>query len=160
MKKSAYPVALSALAACAASLVGWQVHAEPNRVEFPNLDALVHYTTVRRGDVMEHIMTTPAAMEAVRNGQPIPTGTHFVLVDHRDGELYRYFVMQKGEGFGADYDEGRRTGDWQFQWFWPDKSINMDENTGRCQSCHSGQQDSDYLYTAYRIPRFDGTPVE
>ncbi|MDE3820122.1 cytochrome P460 family protein [Sinorhizobium meliloti] len=160
MKKSAYTVPLSALAACAASLVGWQVHAEPNRVQFPNLDALVHYTTVRRGNVMEHIMTTPAAMDAVKNGQPIPTGTHFVLVDHRDGELYRYFVMQKGEGFGADYDEGRRTGDWQFQWFWPDKSINMDENTARCQSCHSGQQDSDYLYTAYRIPRFDGTPVE
>jgi hypothetical protein len=160
MKKSAYPVALSAFAACAASLVGWQVYAEPNRVQFPNLDALVHYTTVRRGNVMEHIMTTPAAMDAVKNGQPIPTGTHFVLVDHRDGELYRYFVMQKGEGFGADYDEGRRTGDWQFQWFWPDKSINMDENTARCQSCHSGQQDSDYLYTAYRIPHFDGTPVE
>lgn len=160
MKKIAYPVVLSTLAACAVSLVGWQVHAEPNRVAFPDLGALVHYTTVRRGNVMEHIMTTPAAMDAVKNGQPIPSGTHFVLVDHRDGELYRYFVMQKGEGFGAEYDESRRTGDWQFQWFWPDKSINMDENTARCQSCHSGQQDSDYLYTAYRIPRFDGTPVE
>lgn len=160
MKTFAYPVALSTLAACAVSLVGWHVHAEPNRVQFPDLEALVHYTTVRRGDVMEHIMTTPAAMEAVKSGRPIPTGSHFVLVDHRDGELYRYFVMQKGDGFGADYDEGRRTADWQFQWFWPDKSINMDENTARCQSCHRGQEDSDYLYTAYRIPRFDGTPVE
>ncbi|MGE3365382.1 MAG: hypothetical protein AB7I34_18255 [Rhizobiaceae bacterium] len=53
-------------------MIGWQVHAETNRVEFPDLDELVHYTTVRRGDVMEHIMTTPAAMEAVKNGQPIP----------------------------------------------------------------------------------------
>jgi hypothetical protein len=126
------PFALSALAACTISLVNWQVHAEANRVRFPNLDELVHYTTVERGNVTEHIMTTPAAMEAVKGGRPIPAGTHFVLVDHRDGELYRYFVMQKGEGFGADYDESRRTSDWQFQWFWPDKSINMDENTARC----------------------------
>lgn len=160
MKRFATPLASSTLAAFAVSMIGWQVHAEPNRVQFPDLDALVHYTTVRRGDVTEHIMTTPTAMEAVRSGQPIPAGTHFVLVDHRDGELYRYFVMQKGEDWGADYDESRRTTDWQFQWFWPDKSINMDENTARCQSCHRGQDGSDYLYTAYRITRFNGTPVE
>ena len=160
MKTLTYPIAFGALIAGFVSLIGWQVHAEPNRVVFPDLQKLVDYTTVRRGNVMEHIMTTPAALEAVKAGQPIPADTHFVLVDHRDGELYRYFVMQKGEGFGAEYDEGRRTGDWQFQWFWPDKSINMDENTARCQSCHNSQQGSDYLFTAYRIPRFGGTPVE
>ncbi|ACM30151.1 cytochrome P460 family protein [Rhizobium rhizogenes] len=143
------------------SLVGWQADAETNRVKFPeNLDQLVHYTTVRRGNVTEHIMTTPEAMEAVKKGQPIPSGTHFVLVDYRDGKLYRYFVMEKGSGWGADYDERRRTGDWQFQWFWPDKTVNMSENTARCQSCHQGQADSDYLYTGYRIPRFNGTLVE
>ena len=139
---------------------GWQVHAEPNRVQFPELEALVHYTTVRRGDVTEHIMTTPMAIEAVKQGEAIPSGTQFVLVDYRDDELYRYFVMEKGDGWGADYDEGRRTDDWQFQWFWPDRSINTDENTARCQSCHSSQADADYLFTGYRIPRFDGTPVE
>jgi len=160
MSKFAYLLVSGALAACAVSAAGWQAHAETNRVQFPDLDALVHYTTVRRGDMTEHIMTTPAAMAAVKNGRPIPAGTHFVLADHRDGKLYRYFVMEKGEGFGAEYDEIRRTADWQFQWFWPDKSININENTARCQSCHRGQEDSDYLYTAYRIPRFDGTPVE
>jgi hypothetical protein len=143
------------------SLAGWQADAETNRVKFPeNLDQLVHYTTVRRGNVTEHILTTPEAMEAVKKGQPIPNGTHFVLVDYRDGALYRYFVMEKGSGWGADYDDRRRSGDWQFQWFWPDKTINMSENTARCQSCHQGQADSDYLYTGYRIPRFNGTPVE
>jgi hypothetical protein len=161
MKRSAIPWSLTALATAAVLFSGWQVLAETNRVTFPdNLDELVHYTTVRRGNVTEHIMTTPEAMEAVKNGQSIPAGTHFVLVDYRDDELYRYFVMEKGEDFGADFEEPRRTGDWQFQWFWPDRSVNMDENSARCQSCHSGQEDSEYLYTAYRIPRFDGTPVE
>ena len=161
MLKFAKPFAFSSVIAGAVFVGGWQVHAETNRVKFPeNLDQLVHYTTVRRGDVTEHIMTTREAMDAVKSGQPIPLGTHFVLVDYRDGELYRYFVMEKDQGFGADYDERRRTADWQFQWFWPDKSVNMDENTARCQSCHRSQEDSDFLYTAYRIPRFNGTPVE
>jgi len=161
MKRVSGPWTLAALAGGAVLFSDWQVHAETNRVAFPeNLEALVHYTTVRRGNVTEHIMTTPEALEAVKDGRPIPAGTHFVLVDYRDGELYRYFVMEKGEGFGADYEEPRRTGDWQFQWFWPDRSVNMDENTARCQSCHSSQEDSEYLYTGYRIPRFDGTPVE
>ncbi len=160
LKRFVSTFALAALGAAAVFSVGWQLHAEPNRVQFPDLDGLVHYTTVRRGDVTEHIMTTPAAIEAVRQGSPIPTGTHFVLVDYRDGELYRYFVMERGTGWGSDYEESRRTSDWQFQWFWPDRSINADENTARCQSCHSSQASSDYLFTGYRIPRFDGTPVE
>ena len=151
---------LAALAGGAALLAGWHAHAEANRVKFPELERLVHYTTVKRGNVTEHILTTRAAMEAVKNGQPIPNGTHFVLADHRDGKIYRYFVMEKGDGFGADYDDRRRTDDWQFQWFWPDRSVNMSENTARCQSCHRSQSGSEYLYTGYRIPRFDGTPIE
>ncbi|KRE03533.1 hypothetical protein ASE63_26055 [Bosea sp. Root381] len=155
-------VLTSAIAVATTGFVtaGWQVHAEATRATLPDLDKLVHYTTVRRGNVTEHIMTTPQALEAVRNRQPIPAGTHFVLVDHRDGKLFRYFVMEKGEGWGADYDERRRTDDWQYQWFWPDGKINTNENTARCQSCHSSQASSDYLYTAYRIPRFNGKPVE
>jgi Cytochrome P460 len=158
---SGRPIIAAALAVGAIIPVGWQVHAEVNRVKFPeNLDQLVHYTTVRRSNVTEHIMTTHEAMEAVKNGQPVPAGTHFVLVDYRDGKLYRYFVMEKGPAFGAEYDASRLTDDWQFQWFWPDKSINMSENTARCQSCHRSQQESEYLYTGYRIPRYSGTPVE
>ncbi|WP_011583216.1 MULTISPECIES: cytochrome P460 family protein [Chelativorans] len=161
MKRFGLTFLFAGLATVAATTIGWQVQAETTRVEFPDLEALVHYTTVRRGNVTEHIMTTPEAIEAVKAGEPIPNGTQFVLVDYRDDmELYRYFVMEKGEGWGEDYEAGRRTGDWQFQWFWPDQSINMDENTARCQACHSRQASADYLFTGYRIPRFNGTPVE
>lgn len=160
MKIMSFRILLPGTAAAAVLLAGWQVHAEANRVKFPELDQLVHYTTVKRGNVTEHILTTREAMNAVRNGQPIPNGTHVVLADHRDGKIYRYFVMEKGDGFGADYDDRRRTDNWQFQWFWPDKSVNMSENTARCQSCHRSQAGSEYLYTGYRIPRFNGTPIE
>ena len=153
-------IAASALL-LAAALAGPSALAEPNRVQLPaTLDGFVHYTTVTRGEVTEHIMTTPAAMEAIKAGQPAPAGTHFLLVDYRDGKLYRTFVMEKGEGFGAEYDGRRRTGDWQFQWFWPDRTVNMAENTARCQSCHRSQASTDYLYTARRVPKFHGLPVE
>jgi hypothetical protein len=159
-RRIAKQTALAAGVISTVFLAGWQVRAETNRVTFPELDKLVHYTTVKRGNVVEHIMTTREAIAAVKNGQPIPEGTHFVLVDHRDGKLYRYFVMEKGSGFGADYDDRRRTGNWQFQWFWPDKTVNMSENTNRCQSCHRSQESSEYLYTGNRIRRFNGTPIE
>lgn len=97
----------------------WWAAAEETRVTFPDLEALIHYTTVTRGNVVEHMLTTQEAIDAVKEGQPIPNGTHVVLVDYRDGsdEVYRYFVMQKGEGWGEDFDERRRTGDWQYQFY-------------------------------------------
>jgi hypothetical protein len=162
MKTMLKRLPLVALVFVAALLVGRQVDAEPNRTTFPaDIDNLVHYTTVRRGEVTEHIMTTQAAIDAIKSGQPVPTGTHFVLVDYRGGEVHRYFVMEKGPNWGADYPEGQRTGDWQFQWFNPDKkTVNMAENTARCQSCHSSREDEQFLFTFDRIHAFDGTPVE
>lgn len=146
--------------ALAASIAALQAHAEPNRVTFPKLDELVHYTTVRRGEVTEHISTTRAAIEAIQKGLPVPNGTHFVLADYRDAKIFRYFVMEKGVGWGNDFEERRRTGDWQFQWFKPDRTINLQENTARCMACHASQKDSQYLYTAKRLSEFRGKPVE
>jgi hypothetical protein len=139
----------------AVTLICWQAIAEGNRVAFPNLEQLVHYTTVRRGNATEHMLTTQDAIAAVKAGQPIPNGSHVVLVDYREGEVFRYFVMQKGNGWGGDYDATRKTGDWQFQWFKPDRSINMSENTARCQSCHQARADNEYLYTFDQMKAFD-----
>jgi hypothetical protein len=139
----------------AVTLICWQAIAEGNRVAFPNLEQLVHYTTVRRGNVTEHMLTTQDAIAAVKAGQPIPNGSHVVLVDYREGEVFRYFVMQKGNGWGRDYDDRRRTADWQFQWFKPDRTINMNENTARCQSCHQARADNEYLYTFDQMKAFD-----
>ncbi len=155
MNKILGAISASVLAACGVLLVGWQVHAEPNRTTMPDIDKLIHYTTVTRGEVTEHLMTTREAIEAVKKGEPVPPGSHVVLVDYRDGEVFRYFVMEKGQDWGADYGERRRTGDWQFQWFKPDMTINMDENTARCQSCHTSRADRDFLYSFNEMRRFE-----
>lgn len=129
-------------------LVLWSAFtsAEVNRVTLPDVNDLVHYTTVTRGNVTEYMYTTQEAIDALQKGQPAPYGTHFVLEDHRDGEIYRYFIMEKGENWGQDYTASRRTGDWQFQWFWGDGSINMNENTERCQSCHRSRENQEYTF--------------
>ncbi len=85
----------AAFVATTVLMVGMQVHAEPTRATMPDIDKLVHYTTVNRGEVTEHIMTTREAIEAVKAGQPIPNGTHVALVDYRDGKVFRYFIMEK-----------------------------------------------------------------
>lgn len=140
-------VAAAALAALG-SLSSGDLHAEPTRVTFPKtLDRLVHYATVKRGDSTEHMLTTQEALDAVRYGKAIPAGTHVVLVDYRDGQVFRYFVMEKGAGWGADYDARRRTGDWQFQAFKPDRTVNLAENTARCQSCHQSRASQEFIYT-------------
>lgn len=138
----------------AVATLGLPAGAEPNRVTFPPLDQLEHYTTVTRGEVTEHMLTSRAAIDAVEAGEPIPYGTHVVLVDYREGEVYRYFVMQNGIGWGAD-DPDQRTADWQFQWFWPDQSINMDETTARCQACHQSREDREFLFTYNDLRSFD-----
>ena len=70
-----------------------------------------------------------------------------ILQDWRDGQVYRLFIMQNGAGWGDEYAEASRAGDWQFQWYWPDGSINTDENTERCRACHQSREGSDYIFT-------------
>lgn len=128
--------------------VAVQALAEPTGVAFPaTLDGLVHFSTVRRGEVTEHMLTTPEAIAAAQAGQKMPDGTQVILADYRDGSLYRYFVMEKGAGWAAEYAGPNPTDDWQWQWYWPDGTINMAENTERCRACHTGQQDRNYMFT-------------
>lgn len=155
MNRMVRAFATAGLVSGALFFVGMQVQAEPTRATMPDIAKLVHYTTVERGEVTEHIMTTRAAIEAVKRGEPIPNGTHVALVDYRDGKVFRYFIMEKGEGWGQDYGEDRRTADWQFQWFKPDGTINMDENTARCQRCHTSRADREFLYTFNDMRRFE-----
>ncbi|CAN7707293.1 hypothetical protein LJR251_006015 [Rhizobium rhizogenes] len=112
--------------------------AASNSVTFPQLEQLEHYTTVRRGITREHMLTSPAALSALKAGQPVPTGTQMVLVDYQNDVLTRYLVAQK-VGAGADQ--------WEYQWFWPDRTVKADENVARCYSCHRSRQSEQFMFT-------------
>ena len=135
-----------------AALLTWQARAGGDLVQFPeNYAQGVQYATVERGNVKEEIFTSPAAIEAVKNGEPIPSGTVITLVDYREGKLFRYVVMEKRTGWGADYPPEKRKREWEFQAFNAGRSVNQNENLDRCFSCHKSQAQQDFVFTRDRM---------
>jgi len=125
-----------------------QVRAGGELVKFPEDYAEgVRYATVHRGNIREEIFTSRAAIDAVKNRQPLPNGTVITLVDYRDGELFRYVVMEKRTGWGAQYPPELRNGEWEYQAFKADKSVNTQETLSRCFSCHKSRERDDFVFT-------------
>ncbi len=149
-----------------AATLGWQARAGGELVKFPeNYAEGVPYATVDRGNLKEEIFTSRAAIDAVKNGRRIPSGTAITLVEckaklddqgdpSRDasgslikGELSRYVVMEKRTGWGAEYPPEKRNGEWEFQSFNADMSVNHNENLNRCFSCHKPKEQQDFVFT-------------
>ena len=59
--------------------------------------------------------------------------------------------MEKRTGWGTEYPPEKRTGEWEFQAFNADKSVNHNENLDRCLACHKGQAQQDFVFTADRM---------
>ena len=146
------PALVAALVPGVAATYAWQAGAGGELVKFPEAYAEgVLYAIVERGNIKEDIFTSRAAVDAVRAGQPIPSGTVITLVDYRDGKLFRYVVMEKRTGWGAEYPPEIRNGEWEFQAFNADKPVNRNENLVRCFSCHKGQEKQDFVFTLDRM---------
>jgi Cytochrome P460 len=144
---STHTLATALALAVAATLAG-QVRAGSERVKFPeSYTAGVLYATVDRGNITDEMFTSRAAIDAVKNGQPIPSGTVITLVDYRDGELVQYAVMEKRTGWGAEYPPENRNGEWEYQAFNADKSENDKEDLNRCFSCHKTKEQQDFVFT-------------
>src|SRR5437867_992828 len=115
MKATSIHAVAVALALASITTLAWQAKAGGDLVKFPeNFADSVLYTTVERGNLKEDIFTSRAAIEAVKAGKPIPSGTAITLVDYRDGKLFRYVVMEKRTGWGTEYPPEKRTGEWEF----------------------------------------------
>lgn len=111
----------------------------------------VHYATVTRGSIIEELFVSRAAIDAVKAGQPIPSGTVIAMEDYRDGKLFRFVVMEKRTGWGAGYPPEKRNGEWEYQAFNADRSVNRGENLDRCFACHKGQAAQDFVFTSDRM---------
>ena len=62
-------------------------------------------------NIGEELFTSREAIDAVKNGRPIPSGTVITMEDYRSGKLFRYVVMEKRTGWGAQYPPDIRDGD-------------------------------------------------
>lgn len=131
-------------------------------VKFPeNYKDGVLYTTVTRGDVNEKLYTSRETIEAVKNGLPIPSGAVITLEIYRGGDLSRIFVSEKRTDWEDEAPPEMQNGDWRYQSFTADKSVDYEENTARCISCHATEERDDFMYTldemeSYELEDFTG----
>ena len=150
-KSAAVSIALGVLAVVVSA------HAGGEKVVFPEDYAKgVLYTTVDRADNKQfrELFTSAAAIEAAKKGQPMPNGTVITLVQYAakldaqgnpekdangrfiKGNLLAYTVMEKRTGWGTEYPDNIRNGEWEYQAFKADKTPNTAAKLTACFECH------------------------
>jgi len=56
-------------------------------------------------------------------------------------------VMEKRAGWGAEYPEAQRNGEWEYQAFRADRSPNPNANLTACFNCHKPQSGQDFVFS-------------
>ena len=154
---------VAALAAAAS------VRAGSDKIAFPNDYARgVVYKSEDRSDnkQVRELFITREAVEAVRRGAPLPSGTVITSVRYaaqldaegnpvkdanghfiKTNNILGYSVREKRAGWGAEYPEEARNGEWEYRVFRADKTANPDTKYDGCFGCHKSQESQDYLFT-------------
>jgi cytochrome c553 len=125
------------------------------------------YQTVNRSDLnqVRYLWANPLALQAARDGQPMPAGAVLVLEQHAakldadkkpllgaDGyyvadRLVGYTVMGTGAGWGKDFPEMLRNADWNYAAFASDMKIRTGANQADCLACHKPLDKTNYLFS-------------
>src|SRR5262249_27506426 len=158
---------IASIATLTASTVIAPACAGGDKITFPeNYEAGVLFTTVDRSDNKQfrEFYTTAAALEAAKKGEPLPDGTVITMLQYAakldaqgnpekdangrfiKGNLIGYAVMEKRAGWGAEYPDNVRNGEWEYQAFKADKSGNTGANLSACFNCHKPLDKQDYVY--------------
>ncbi len=58
-----------------------------------------------------------------------------------------YRVMEKRTGWGSEYPEAKRNGEWEYQVFRADKTPNPTAEIDGCFGCHQSQNKQDFVFT-------------
>jgi hypothetical protein len=169
-------VTIASIAGAVAALAAIvPVRAGGDKVAFPeNHAAGVLFTTVDRADNKQfrEFYTSAAALDAAKKGEPLPSGTVITMLQYAakldaqgnpekdangrfiKGNLIGYAVMEKRAGWGTEYPDNVRNGEWEYQAFKADKSVNTGANLSACFNCHKplDKQDYVYLYDKMKTP--------
>jgi hypothetical protein len=140
-----------------------------DKVTFPaDFEKGVNYFTFDRADNKQVRMyyTSQAAIDAAKKGEPLPANTVITMIQYAaqlgaDGNpvkdangrfiktnIVGYTAMEKRSGWGAEYPENVRNGEWEYQAFRPDKTPNPTANLTNCFNCHKPLGEKvDFVYT-------------
>ena len=165
MKTSPLLVVAGVVASVSIALVA-QVYAGADKVAFPeNYAKGVRYASDNNVGLKEvhDLYAMPAAFEAARKGQPMPDGTVLVIarfaakldaqgnpIKDTNGHFIKdkpsgFNVMEKRAGWGAEYPEAKRNGEWEYRAFTADKTPNDKANLAACFGCHKPLTSQDYV---------------
>ncbi|MET0851980.1 MAG: cytochrome P460 family protein [Candidatus Rokuibacteriota bacterium] len=140
--------------------------AGPDKIAYPaacKVGSL--YTIADRYDVKQYreLYTTPEAVRAAKEGKPLPAGTVITLIQYKaqvdaqgnpvkdakgrflKGDVVGCAVMEKRAGWGAEYPDDLRNGEWEYSAFGPDGKFNDKANFKACFQCHKPHDDKDFV---------------
>src|SRR5262245_1251027 len=164
------------LATASVLLLGPPAQAGGDKVAFPEkFKDGVLYATVDRPDIKqfrELYATSQAAIDAAKKGQPLPDGTVLTMVQYAaklgaDGNpekdangrfiktnIVGFTVMEKRKGWGTEYPDNMRNGEWEYQAFTPEKKVNEKANLTNCFNCHKPLDKADFVFSYERMKTF------
>jgi hypothetical protein len=165
-RKFAFTTAVATVAAVAAAV---SVQAGGDKITFPAEYAKgAVYLTLDRPEnkQVREYFTNQAAIDAAKKGAPLPTGTVITVVQYaaqldaqgnpakdasgrfiKTNTIQGYTVMEKQAGWGSEYPESKRNGEWEYQAFRADKTPNPNANLDSCFNCHKPQASNDFVYS-------------
>lgn len=149
------------------------VAAGGEQVMFPeNFAQGALYATVDRPDNKQYrelFVSPPEAILAANKNEPLPSGTVLTLVQYAaqldaqgnpvkdangrfvKGNLVGYTVMEKRTGWGSEYPQDVRNGEWEYQAFTAEKKVNEKANLANCFKCHKPLDKQDFVFTYDRL---------
>ncbi len=155
--------------ACGAA-IAFSALAGADKVAYPEgfdqKDKGALYSIVDRHDNKQYRelwASPPNVVDLAREGKPIPSGTVLTLVQYKaqldaagnpakdangrfiKGDLVAYTVMEKRAGWGTEYPDALRNGEWEYQAFGPDKKANEKANIKGCFECHKPHAGQDFV---------------
>jgi len=165
-------VTIAALAAIIAGLAAGAVGAAGDKVAFPQSYAggILYWVQDRPANKqVREYYTSRDAIEAAKAGAPLPSGTVITVVQYntqldvegnpvKDAsgrfiktDIRGYTVMEKRTGWGSEYPEDIRNGEWEYQIFTPNRTANTKADLTACFACHKKQEQMDYVFSYERL---------
>jgi hypothetical protein len=155
------------LAAC---LLGSAALAGPDKVSYPEgyQDQFTHYATVNRADERKQVVkifANDTALASAKDGAPLDNGSVLVMEVYKakldadenpvvgsDGffepdEMAAIAVMESREGWGEEYPEEIRNGNWEYALFAPEEHTLIERDYQPCFECHKPLHESDYVFS-------------
>src|SRR5258707_5959783 len=166
MTKRVFGIVVVTVILAALAAVVSRSSAGPEKIVFPaNYKDGVLYTIADRYDVKQYreLYASAAAVQAAKEGKPLPSGTVLTLIQYKaqvdaqgnplkdargrflKGDLIAYAVMEKRAGWGTEYPDDIRNGEWEYAAFGADGKFNDKANYKACFQCHKPHDQIDFV---------------